>query len=332
MTAMPVDARTHPRVGWFVARGLLLLGWLITAALGAVMLARVVAYDRGRLLLVANSLTYWIFLPEYVVLAVAIAARKYLLVACATVVVLAHVVVVWPSLSGPADIPQFAYQAPRLRLFVANVLFDNPHPEGIIDEIDRADPDVVMLEEFTTHWHRALERASWWDDYPYRLLAPRGTTSRSAILSRVPLEDTDIEYTDRSPLLEATVRVGGRAVRLIDVHPAAPVFSYPRWRAQSRAITGTIGATRGRVVAAGDFNVTQFNSWIEDLEALGLRSAHELLGDGAATTWPNGQGLFPPVRLDHVLVSAAVVPLRIRQGVGQGSDHRPVIVDLALTR
>jgi hypothetical protein len=30
-------------------------------------------------------------------------------------------------------------------------------------------------------------------------------------------------------------------------------------------------------------------------------------------------------------VSKSVVPLRIREGDGKGSDHRPVIVDLALT-
>ena len=104
MAGAPVVSRGGLDVGRLIGRGALLAGWLITAALGAVMVARVVAFDRGRLLLVANSLTYWIFLPEYLVLAVAIAARRYALVACAAVVVFAHVVVVWPSLRGPAPI------------------------------------------------------------------------------------------------------------------------------------------------------------------------------------------------------------------------------------
>jgi len=144
----------------------LIVGWLITAALGALVVARVVAFDHGRLLLVANSLTYWIFLPEYVVLAVAIAARRYALVACAAVVVLAHVVIVWPSLREPVPIPRSAYRAPRLRLFAGNVLFDNPHPDGIIHEIDASDADVVMLEEFTQRWQDALEQSPLWDEYP----------------------------------------------------------------------------------------------------------------------------------------------------------------------
>jgi endonuclease/exonuclease/phosphatase (EEP) superfamily protein YafD len=300
--------------------------------LGVLVVARTIAFDHGRLLLVANSLTYWIFLPEYLVLAVAIAARRYALVACASVVVLAHAVIVWPSLRGPVPVPRSAYNAPRLRIFAANVLFDNPHPEGILREIDAADADVVMLEELTTRWQRVLERASWWEEYPYRLITAHGTTSRSAILSRLPLEDTTIEFTERSPLLGATVNVGGRTVRLFNVHPAAPVFNFPRWRVQADATNAALGHTSGRVVAAGDFNVTQFNFWMDEIAGLGLRSAHELLGRGTATTWPNHQRLFPPVRLDHVMVSDDVTPLAIREGIGEGSDHKPVIVDLALVR
>src|SRR5215510_10568031 len=150
MTAVPVDAPRRPSVSRVVRTGALAVGWAITLALGVLVLARLVAFDRGRILLVANSMTYWIVLPEYVVLTVAIAARRYALVACAALVVLAHVIVVWPSLRAPAPIPRAAYSSPRLRLFAANVLFDNPHKQAMIDEIGRADTDVVMLEEFTT--------------------------------------------------------------------------------------------------------------------------------------------------------------------------------------
>jgi endonuclease/exonuclease/phosphatase family metal-dependent hydrolase len=36
------------------------------------------------------------------------------------------------------------------------------------------------------------------------------------------------------------------------------------------------------------------------------------------------------MRLDHVLVSAGVEVRSIREGLGQGSDHRPIIADLVL--
>jgi endonuclease/exonuclease/phosphatase (EEP) superfamily protein YafD len=36
------------------------------------------------------------------------------------------------------------------------------------------------------------------------------------------------------------------------------------------------------------------------------------------------------VRIDHVLADDALVPLHTAEGRGSGSDHRPVVVDLAV--
>jgi endonuclease/exonuclease/phosphatase (EEP) superfamily protein YafD len=326
----PIVSRAHRNAGRVLGGGLLLAGWVITIALAVLVAARVVAFDHARLLVIANSLTYWIFLPEYLVLAAAIAARKYVLVACAAALVFVHVVLVWPSLGGPAEIPASAYHAPRIRIFSANVLFDNAQPHGIIGEIEAARPDVIVLQEFSQHWDRVLRASRIWDAYPYHLIVGAGHESRSALLSRLELESPRIQTTLGAPLLQATVDVGGRRMRIVDVHPVAPAFNYQRWRAQADAVTRSLRRAHGRLVAAGDFNATQFNSWLSELEDLGLRSAHEELGRGTATTWPNHQFPFPPIRLDHVLVSDDVVPLSIREGTGQGSDHRPLIVDLAL--
>jgi endonuclease/exonuclease/phosphatase (EEP) superfamily protein YafD len=36
------------------------------------------------------------------------------------------------------------------------------------------------------------------------------------------------------------------------------------------------------------------------------------------------------MRLDHVLVTPEVTVQSVREGVGRGSDHRPIIADLVL--
>jgi endonuclease/exonuclease/phosphatase (EEP) superfamily protein YafD len=87
-------------------------------------------------------------------------------------------------------------------------------------------------------------------------------------------------------------------------------------------------APRPRIVA-GDFNATPYNRWYGDLLDLGLTEVHDATGEPFATTWPNGRLPLPPVRLDHVFTDDRLVPLRVHQGDGPGSDHRPVIVDLA---
>jgi endonuclease/exonuclease/phosphatase (EEP) superfamily protein YafD len=38
----------------------------------------------------------------------------------------------------------------------------------------------------------------------------------------------------------------------------------------------------------------------------------------------------PPLRLDHVLYGDAIVARAVHETEGAGSDHRPVVADLAL--
>jgi endonuclease/exonuclease/phosphatase (EEP) superfamily protein YafD len=85
------------------------------------------------------------------------------------------------------------------------------------------------------------------------------------------------------------------------------------------------------LVAIGDFNATQYSLVYEQLKAGGLRSAHDDRGRGCATTWPNGMVLVPPIRIDQAFLSAEVVCQGIAEGVGRGSDHKPLILDVQLS-
>jgi endonuclease/exonuclease/phosphatase (EEP) superfamily protein YafD len=304
---------------WAGAVGLALLGVL-----------RLVAFDDAQPLLLANALTYWIYLPAYGIVAVAIALRRYRLVALATAVVALHVVIVWPLLAGADPIPNSALEAPRLRIFSANVLYDNAEPKGLVREMVAADADVILLQEFSGYWERILRDTTIWADYPYRIVARPTDITGGAILSRTPLTHVAKDVFARASLLLATVTVGDQPVRLVNVHPNAPAFNYERWRTYKDGTNAVLARIEGLMIVAGDFNATPFNAWLGELDDLGLESAHEARGRGTATTWPNGELTAPPLQLDHVLVSGGVVPLAIREGDGEGSDHKPLISDLAL--
>ena len=86
----------------------------------------------------------------------------------------------------------------------------------------------------------------------------------------------------------------------------------------------------GPLIVAGDFNATLHAGGIRALRDVGLLDAHEALGRGLATTWPNGMFSAPPLHLDHVFLSPHLVPVAVTEGHGAGSDHRPVIVDVAV--
>jgi endonuclease/exonuclease/phosphatase (EEP) superfamily protein YafD len=63
----------------------------------------------------------------------------------------------------------------------------------------------------------------------------------------------------------------------------------------------------------------------------GVRDAHDVVGGGWQPTWNSKSLILPPVlRIDHVLASPAFAVTGFEVGGDFGSDHRPVIADLAM--
>jgi endonuclease/exonuclease/phosphatase (EEP) superfamily protein YafD len=314
----------------WVGRVLLVPAWLLLVALGALVLARALAFDERRLTVLADAYTLWIFLPAYLVLAAALCFRSRALAALAAVVVVAHLAWVVPPLFRTADVPAGAATAPRVRLVAANVRFDNRQFDAMLDELVGLDADVLVLSEVTPEWWQQIVDHGLVRTHPHVVREPAWGAAGMAILSNRELHDPEvIRLHDRS-VPSATIRIGGRSLRVLGVHTIAPNFAFGKNREQQHAVSEIIGdAPRPRVVA-GDFNATPYNRWYDELLGLGLTEVHEALGQPFATTWPNGRMPLPPVRIDHVFVDDAVAPLSVHQGVGTGSDHRPVITDLAV--
>lgn len=97
--------------------------------------------------------------------------------------------------------------------------------------------------------------------------------------------------------------VGGRRLRLYAVHTVAPLGpDRDRWRRQLAWLARAVGGERDPVVVAGDLNATHWH-----------------------------RGLSRLLRLDHVLVSPQVGVRAVWEGAGPGSDHLPVLADLAMS-
>jgi len=83
----------------------------------------------------------------------------------------------------------------------------------------------------------------------------------------------------------------------------------------------------GPVLVAGDFNCTPWSPFFADLvAATGLSDSARGFG-----VWPTWNSTLLPlgISIDHVLVSDGLVTRNHRVGGDVGSDHFPVIVDLA---
>jgi endonuclease/exonuclease/phosphatase (EEP) superfamily protein YafD len=310
---------------------------LALAALAPLVLLAVVRAlpmdDRFPLVAIEADLG-WLLAPAWLGLALVAVRRRALSIALAAIPCLVHA-----SLLAPLVMPRARADAPGatpLRIVTANLYAYQHHPETLARELATLDADVMILEELTPGWVAALEEAGVIGAFdPGSPIVARDDCFGIALLSRVPIVSTEVIDRGEVPAIRARLSLGeGRTVTVIGAHTLPPVGAEHAdvWRAQVAALAADARDRDGPLIVAGDLNLTPFGRGYGALRDAGLRGAHELAGRGLATTWPNGRRSIPPMRLDHVLVSDEIDARAVREGVGAGSDHRPVIADLAIAR
>lgn len=218
----------------------------------------------------------------------------------------------------------------RLRVLVANVEYGNHDYERLVNLVDEVDPDVVAVTELTPAWALHLDGAL--DRYPHRRLAPEKGAYGAGLYSREELGDARVVRlpTGGSPSVMATVAIGGGAVEVLVTHVHTPFAGNRRTR-QLAALERELQRREKPTVLCGDFNAAP---WAQPLREL-ARKAHlrSVYGRfGLTGTWPaNGIIRFLRIPLDNCLVSEEVALATNRVGPDIGSDHLPLVLDLALT-
>jgi endonuclease/exonuclease/phosphatase (EEP) superfamily protein YafD len=316
----------HDRPKWRLAG---FGGWLLIVPLASAAGARVARLDESSsLLLLASGLTPLLWLPALAAFTIGLCSRRPALTLVSGGV--AALYLTW-ALSG-LGVPKAAPSgAAGLRLFSANLQVGNPDLGPIAAEIGAAQPDVVVLQELGPGMVDQLRRSGVLDAYPYRLVRARPGAFGIGVWSRLPLMETREVQVEDVTMLRVAMTVGGLRVPLWAVHTVAPVGSNrDRWRRQL-AWLGSVARQDRPLIVAGDLNATRWHRGLGKLLADGLDDAHERRGRGWAATWPRDRWPLPPVlRLDHVLVSSEIGVQAVREGIGVGSDHRPVLADLAV--
>ncbi len=227
-------------------------------------------------------------------------------------------------------------EPPGLKIMSLNLLMVNQQTEAIMAEIESAAPDVVLLQEYSAHWHAAMS-VRFAQRYPFARVDPQEDSFGLAVYSRLPLTD------EREPLrlgrveapeMRFVVTTPRGEIALYNIHLVPPRrFDYTvEHRLQFADLLDVLAREQRPVVLAGDFNFTDGTPQALGLERVGLRDSHEAAGWGRGATWPvNGvlRYIVPGLRLDHIYVRAPLRAVSCETGFGTGSDHRPVIVELA---
>lgn len=328
-TQLP-DNFANARGARWAGHALLFPIWAGVLGLLALVVMHVVAFDERHAFMLADAYLLWVLLPAYPVAVAAVCFRAWSLAIVAGVVVVAHLVWVVPPLFRTVPVDAAAANAPRVRIVSANLRFDNTDHAPTLAQLERFDADVIVLEEVTPAWWEAIGRSRLRSSHPAVVEAVRDHPGGMAILSRDPLRDVEVEDVEGWPIITATVGLGGRAVHLVGVHVPAPLETFTRYQRAQRQVTAIARALPRPRVLAGDFNASPFNRWHAELLDLGFRDAHEAVGRPFAVSWRTRRFPVPPLLIDHVYVDPPIVPVNAREGQAFGSDHRPIVVDLAI--
>ena len=225
--------------------------------------------------------------------------------------------------------------AVSLRVFDANVEYSNLGLAGIAQEIRRAHPDVVTLEELTRAGVASLASTRVLTRYSWHFVVPDSGSNGIGVWSDIPLIGPRLWFAAGHPEIAGSLTMSnGAKLQLLVVHTTAPRNgSTTRWRQELSGIAAAARQASTPMVVVGDFNATSNMNEFKRILHAGLSDTAVKQGKGWEMTWSRQIHVLPPlVRIDHVLYSDGVTSTSYRTGDGSGSDHRPIIADLAVSQ
>jgi endonuclease/exonuclease/phosphatase (EEP) superfamily protein YafD len=262
---------------------------------------------------------------------VALVLRRPRLAVAAAALALVNVAVLGIPLTASATAASGAHAQGSLRLVVANVEVGNTDFAAVGRLVAQTHPDVFGVTELTPamahHLARELPR------YHVRLVETRGGAYGIGVFSRVPLHSARVVHFPADggpPTVVAHVVVAGKPVTLVVTHVHTPFAGSIHVR-HLEALAAARPSLGQRVVVCGDFNTPPWSGPLRDFAA--DARLRDLYGSRAWSgySWPTWSSLLR-VPLDNCFVSSGVVVTAHHDGPDVGSDHRPLIVDLAVTK
>lgn len=226
--------------------------------------------------------------------------------------------------------PEPAPGAAPVRVYFANVWAQNHEVEAIARSVAAADADVVAMVEITDEHAAALPRIL--KDYPYRSSSQPARFfaggPRAVIASKWPLRKTPV-LQDGLAAEDVMVAAPSGEFRFIALHLTRP---WPLDGRKGEQIDQTVRlalrirhSERAPVLAMGDFNATASSDVLRDFAGkAGVTPAPARVG-----TWPDFLPSPFRIAIDNAFAGHGLTVTRREIGAANGSDHRPIIVEIA---
>lgn len=219
---------------------------------------------------------------------------------------------------------------PSLRIMSFNLLSSNERYNDVIEYVEAADPDVVLLHEASRPWEVALEAA----ELDYEIFRARADELIFGTLILVKDEVDAVSYgfaeaQPRAVWLTYHPDDWPISLEILSTHPLAPTT---RERAGLRDAQLEFAADwaagfEGNHIVVGDFNATPWSAPFRDLTSRGSLSNSQT-GFGLQPSFSTESNPLLRVPIDHLLHGDSFTVRDRRLGPDLGSDHFPLVVDL----
>ncbi len=224
------------------------------------------------------------------------------------------------------DIPEKS-----ISVMIANVLQDNQNYAGCLQEIQRVQPDVVVLLETDAKW--ISETNTLEADFAYHVKVPLENKYGMLLYSKLPLKDTQVKYMVESEIPSIHTKIilpNGTPVQMYAVHPTPPVPNENPSAAERDKelllVADLAKATKIPVIVVGDLNDVAWSyTTLLFLKMSGLLDPRR--GRGFFNTF---HAHYPFMRfpLDHAFISVDLKLKAIKRLNNFDSDHFPIYISL----
>jgi endonuclease/exonuclease/phosphatase (EEP) superfamily protein YafD len=217
-----------------------------------------------------------------------------------------------------------------LSILLSNVNIKNKNYSALVQLVAAENPDILIVQEGNRHWIKHLKVLE--KTLPYVEAPPNSYFFGTVIYSRFPFEETQMLSLGRSgrESILVKIKINHQMVSLLTTHPLPPITEglFEHRNSQLFEVQSFIKQLPTPKMLIGDLNISMWSPFYSQLiQETRLINARQ--GFGILPTWPT----FLPVLMipiDHCLVSPDFKVIKIKTGESIGSDHLPLIVEVAI--
>nr|WP_294781273.1 endonuclease/exonuclease/phosphatase family protein [uncultured Flavobacterium sp.] len=234
---------------------------------------------------------------------------------------------------GKKQVQRITTEIPEngLSVMISNVYQFNTNYKGCLEEVQKANPDVLLLLETHDVWDK--ETKSLEEHFPFYLKVPLENTYGMLLYSKLELRNTEVKYLvekDIPSIHTQIVLPGGQPIQMFAVHPEPPVpQENPTSKERDKELLLVADLAKDSdlpVIVIGDLNDVAWSYTTElFLKMSGLLDPRR--GRGFYNSF---HAHYPFLRfpLDHAFISTDLKIKEMRRLHNFGSDHFPIFISL----